>query len=247
MNVARNVYSKIIEQVFFNYFRAGDTEVTFDRQDLVAAAVELGIAPPKNLGDVIYTVRSRQLLPSSIALKAPPGTLWIITPQGKGKYAFSARIPIDHAIDDEEISVIPDCTPPLVRQFATSDEQALLSKIRYSRLIDVFTGLTCFSLQSHLRTSVPNLGQIETDEVYVGIDMKGELYVLPVQAKGIRDILASVQIEQDIEMCRHKFPKLTCKAVGVKQHIDDLVALYEYEVREDELRVLRRAYFLVSV
>ncbi len=36
-----------------------------------------------------------------------------------------------------------------------------------------FTGITCYSLQNHLRTSVPDIGQVETDELYVGVDKKG--------------------------------------------------------------------------
>ena len=53
-----------------------------------------------------------------------------------------------------------------------NDEQALLAKIRYNRLIDIFTGITCYSLQNHLRTTVPNIGQVEIDEIYIGIDKR---------------------------------------------------------------------------
>lgn len=40
-----------------------------------------------------------------------------------------------------------------------TDEQALLTRARYNRLIDVFTGLTCYSVQNHLRTTVNNTGE----------------------------------------------------------------------------------------
>lgn len=50
-----------------------------------------------------------------------------------------------------------------------SDEQALLAKVRYSRLVDIFLGIAAYSLQNHLRTSVVGIGQIEMDELYVGI------------------------------------------------------------------------------
>ncbi len=59
-----------------------------------------------------------------------------------------------------------------------------MTKLRYNRLIDIFTGVACYSLQSHLRTSVPNIGQVERDEVYIGVDRQGAHYVIPVQAKG---------------------------------------------------------------
>ena len=71
---------------------------------------------------------------------------------------------------------IPDATPGVITMYALGDEQALLAKLRYNRLIDIFTGVACYSLQSHLRTTVPNIGQVETDEIYIGIDRRGAHY-----------------------------------------------------------------------
>jgi len=67
---------------------------------------------------------------------------------------------------------VPDATPGIVAKYAFNDEQALLARLRYNRLVDIFTGVTCYSLQSHLRTTVPSMGQVETDEIYVGLDKK---------------------------------------------------------------------------
>lgn len=77
---------------------------------------------------------------------------------------------------------IPDSTPEIISAYALDDEQALLAKVRYNRLIDIFLGLTTFSLQNHLRTTVKSIGQIEIDELYVGIDKFGCHYVIPVGA-----------------------------------------------------------------
>jgi len=41
--------------------------------------------------------------------------------------------------------------------YALGDEQALLAKLRYNRLLDIFTGVVCYSLQNHLRTNVPGM------------------------------------------------------------------------------------------
>jgi hypothetical protein len=54
--------------------------------------------------------------------------------------------------------------------YALNDEQALLAKLRYNGLVDIFVGIACYSLQSHLRTTVSGLGQVEIDEIYIGID-----------------------------------------------------------------------------
>jgi hypothetical protein len=89
--------------------------------------------------------------------------------------------------------------------------------------------VVCFSLQSHLRTQVQGLGQAETDEIYVGVDRRGVHHVFPVQAKGGRDKLSIVQIEQDFAVCAAKFPSLTCRAIAAQFMADDLIALFEFE------------------
>ena len=67
---------------------------------------------------------------------------------------------------------IPDSTPGVIAKYVLSDEQALLARVRYNRLVDIFTGITCYSLQNHLRTTVRSIGQVEIDEIYVGIDKR---------------------------------------------------------------------------
>ena len=58
-------------------------------------------------------------------------------------------------------------------------------------LIDVFLGITAYSPQSCLRTKIANYRQI--DELYVGLDARGAQYVIPVQAKGGKDVLGVIQ------------------------------------------------------
>jgi hypothetical protein len=124
---------------------------------------------------------------------------------------------------------IPDATPGIIAKYALSDEQALLAKLRYNRLIDIFTGVTCYSLQNHLRTQIPHLGQVETDEIYIGVDQRGAHYVFPVQAKGGRDALGITQIEQDFALCASKFPLLICRPIAAQFMRDDLIALFVFE------------------
>lgn len=65
--------------------------------------------------------------------------------------------------------------------------------------------MTCYSLQIHLRTAIPEMGQVETDEIYLGRDKKTAHYVFPVQAKGGKDKLNIVQIEQDFAVALSVF------------------------------------------
>ncbi len=229
----QNRYSQIIERIFFNCYSEGAHEVQFERSDIERVAEELGIQLPKNLGDIIYSFRYRAVLPESVRTKAPEGKIWIIRPAGRAIYRFVAIA--DRPLVPQEMLAqikVPDATPGIVARYSLNDEQALLAKVRYNRLIDVFTGVTCYSLQNHLRTTVTELGQVETDEIYVGVDRRGAQYVFPVQAKGGTDKLNIVQIEQDFAVCTQKFPDLICRAIAAQFMLDDVIALFSFELGE---------------
>jgi len=48
----QNIYSQIIEKVFFKHFKTRISEVPFRRSDIEEAARELKVRLPKNLGDI---------------------------------------------------------------------------------------------------------------------------------------------------------------------------------------------------
>ena len=244
----KNRYSQIIEAIFSKYFQKGSKEIQFERLDIITAAKKLRIRLPKNLGDVLYSFRYRTPLPKSILEKAPKGLQWIIRPAGRARYKFV--LATESAIVPSKIlaeTKIPDATPGVIGKYKLNDEQALLAKLRYNRLIDIFTGLTCYSLQNHLRTTVPNMGQVETDEIYIGIDKRGAHYVIPVQAKGGADKIGIVQIEQDLAVCESKFPGLICRSIAAQFMEEDIIALFECERTEEGIRVsVEKHYRLVD-
>jgi len=239
-----NRYFRIIEEIFLSHFRQGTEQFTFSRDEIMQVAKKLGIKLPKNLGDVIYSFRYRVQLPHSVREKAPPGKVWIIQPAGQAKYRFVATTvsTISPSINLAETKV-PDATPGIIAMYALSDEQALLAKLRYNRLLDIFTGVACYSLQNHLRTSVKGVGQLETDEVYIGVDKRGAHYVFPVQAKGHKDKISVVQIEQDIAMCAAKFPHLICRPVAAQFMSEDLIALFEFEKGHSGITVCSEKHY----
>lgn len=245
---AKTRYSQIIERVFFNYYTEGAREIQFERRDIEHVAAELGIELPKNLGDVVYSFRYRAALPESIRAKAPEGEVWIIRSGGRALYKF-VSIPNRPLVPNSLLAQtkIPDATPGIVVRYSLNDEQALLAKVRYNRLIDIFSGITCYSLQNHLRTTVIEMGQVETDEIYVGIDRHGVQYVFPVQAKGGTDKLSIVQIEQDFAVCVEKFPDLVCRAIAAQFMENDTIALFGFENSNDGVSLVdEKHYRLVS-
>ncbi|HEX8522123.1 MAG TPA: hypothetical protein VF669_07695 [Tepidisphaeraceae bacterium] len=242
-----NRYVAIIEAIFKRHYQTGDSEVSFDRSEIVEVARKLRVALPKNLGDLIYSFRYRATLPDSITSKAPVGKSWLIRSAGRSKYKFVATV-VTSIIPNASMTEtkVPDATPGLIEMYALTDEQALLAKLRYNRLIDVFMGITCYSLQSHLRTTT-ELAQVETDEIYVGVDRRGAHYVIPVQAKGGNDKLSVVQIEQDLAVCSKKFPTMICRPVAAQFMAPNLIALFAFEEGDQGVGIsVERHYRLVA-
>jgi len=245
--MARNnsaAYDQIIEKIFFDHFSSGQTEFEFIRKEIVEAKELLAPTLDLNPGDVPYTYRYRRSLPTRILETQPEGLEWVIEGAGRSRYRFklvkATRIePSEHLVAID----IPDATPEIIRAYALDDEQALLAILRYNRLIDTFLSLTTYSLQNHLRTTVKGIGQIEIDELYIGLDKHGCHYVIPVQAKGGKDQIGVVQTTQDIRFAEEKFPGMRCRAVSAQFMQDRVVALFELTLQDNEVKVLEERHY----
>lgn len=237
-------YDRILEQVFFDHYKEGSTEFIFTRQEIVASkdkhAPELDLNP----GDVPYSYRYRRDLPTRIRATQPADLEWIIEGAGRSRYRFRLAKVTRIAPNPALVTIgIPDATPEIIRKYALDDEQALLAVLRYNRLIDTFLGLTTFSLQSHLRTSVKDIGQIEIDELYVGLDKHGCHYVIPVQAKGGKDKIGAVQTAQDLAFAAQRFPGLRCRAVAAQFMANGVIALFEITVDDDGVKIVEERHY----
>lgn len=245
---ANNSYRDLIARVFADRYEAGCERIAFARDDIIAAAETLGIPRPKNVGDVIYAIRYRIPMPKNILQAQPIGKEWIIVGAGRAKYRFEL-VPLNRIRPNLELTTIAiaDATPEIIRAYPLDDEQALLAIVRYNRLIDTFLGLTTFSLQNHLRTSVKNIGQIEIDELYLGMDRYGCHFVIPVQAKGGKDQISVVQTKQDLAWCGERYPELRARAISAQFLEDDRVAMFELGVENEQIKVVdEKHYRLVS-
>lgn len=239
-----NRYQAIITRVFADHYTPTAVEFEFTRDEFVDIAKSLEITLPKNVGDVIYSFRYRYELPAVITDTASPGREWIIEGAGRARYRFK-QVRLNRILPREELLTIkiPDATPEIIGKYALTDEQALLAKVRYNRLVDVFLGITAFSLQNHLRTTVADVGQIEIDEIYVGINRHGRQFVVPVQAKGGNDKHGVVQTQQDIVCCAQKFPGLTCRAVSAQFMSENRIAMFELTVQDGDIKVVDEKHY----
>jgi hypothetical protein len=230
-----NRYQAILVKIFSNHGGKDKKDFLFERDEIRAVANQLEIQLPKNIGDVLYSQRYRAEWPEAIKATIPKGHDWIILPAGKSLYRFKLIRGSSRVIPrlDAAVIKVPDATPEIIAGYAQSDEQAVLARVRYNRLIDVFLGITAYSLQNHFRTSVKDMGQIEIDELYVGVNREGQQFIVPVQAKGGSDQLSIIQAIQDIACCREKFPQLTCRPVSAQFMADGVIAMFELSEEKD--------------
>ena len=197
------------------------------------------------MGDgALYSYRYRQKLPKDILSTEPDGKEWVILGRGISLYEF--RLVSKSNISPNPslvVTKIPEATPEIIKRYAFSDEQALLARVRYNRLVDTFFGITTYSLQNHLRTTVEAIGQIEIDEIYVGVDRDGRHFVIPAQAKVGNDKIGYAQLFQDLAYCKEKYPNLVCRALAAKFMAGSKIALFELTIDDDTVRIVQEKHY----
>ncbi len=230
-----NRYQSILSRIFFNHFAEGVEQFDFAREEIEQVGAILEVKLPKNLGDVVYSQRYRAEWPQEIKATIPAGKDWIIVPAGRSRYRFKLIRGSSKIVPRLNAAVIkvPDSTPEIIAKYAQSQEQGVLARVRYNRLVDIFLGITAYSLQNHYRTTVREMGQIEIDELYVGVNREGQQFIVPVQAKGGSDQLSIVQGLQDIACCKQKFPTLVCRPISTQFMPDGVIVMFELREEED--------------
>lgn len=252
------VYVPVILKLFRDRWRPGASTVVFSLDD-VRTAVEAVRAvsehpdriSSRNPADVVYRMRSRTKLPPEILEKG----FHILRAVGRGRYQFEKATSGIIETPVNELTPAIDQTPMPVRRLlpetmAEMDEQALLSVVGYCNLLDHFTGMKIYRLRSHVRKSVPGVGQAELDAIDVGIAAGDDEIpvVFPIEAKAVSDELNRVQIFNMIQYAAHYYPGLTVRPLALKVDYQSAVHLIEFNVatRPGELRIVRSASYAIN-
>lgn len=252
------VYVPVILKLFQDRWRPGAATVVFSLDD-VRTAVEAVRAvsdnpdaiSSRNPADVIYRMRSRTKLPDEILAKG----FHILRAIGRGRYQFEKASSGILEVPVGELVTAIDQTPMPVRRLlpetmAEMDEQALLSVVGYCQLLDHFTGMKIYRLRSHVRKSVPGIGQAELDAIDVGIASGDDdvPVVFPIEAKAVSDELNRVQIFNMIQYAAHYFPGLKVRPLAIKVDYQSAVHVLEFNVaaRPGDLRIIRFTSYKIN-
>ncbi|WP_204115957.1 hypothetical protein [Shimia biformata] len=171
-------YEALISVLFSTLYHPDQTALSFTREDLVAAANNLGVSPPSNIGDVLYAYRHRAPLPAWIQATATEGKAWSIEPAGRGQYVMAQSAPLwIEAPDDIEMSWLEDPTPGTAREFGLEGTALLEAILRSGDVLSDFLQLDMYHLQSQVRTHIASFGQVEIGMSFVGADTETSVAV----------------------------------------------------------------------
>jgi hypothetical protein len=104
--------------------------------------------------------------------------------------------------------------------------------------------LTTYHLQGHFRTTVVDTGQIEIDDLYIGVDVDGRGYILPVEAKiaSPKEQLGVFQVTQMVKFAQQQFSNLTVRPIGLKLMADDTFMFLEFTPETDPNLIATERY-----
>ena len=104
--------------------------------------------------------------------------------------------------------------------------------------------MTAYSLQNQVCTTIPEIGQIETGEIYVGVRKTPDKFVISVHVMGGTEQLQAVQLQHDRAFCGHQFPNLICRLIAVQfKRTDKVIVMFEVVVQNDEIKVVEERHF----
>jgi hypothetical protein len=154
---------------------------------------------------------------------------------GRGRYALEVGGEAVVRVPEHEILDHNDQTPLPVRRLlpeslAELDEQGLLTIVGYCKLLDHFTGLTVYRLRSHVRKSVPGVGQAELDEIDVGVALRDDdvPVVFPLEAKAADEVINRVQVATAVAYCQTYFPGHEIRPIVIKLTYDGVLHFMEF-------------------
>lgn len=245
------VYTPVLLAIFRRKFVAGMERIPFTLEEVRVELVALGIQA-RNAPDVIYRMKSRTALPEEIQLAG----FKILEITSRGTYALvrGDSTLIAYPAEPDAVLEIEDRTPLAVQrllyaEFGNIDEQGLLSVLRYNNAFATFLGVPVYHLKSHVRKSVPGVGQAEVDDVHVAVESpqgeQGPLTIVPVEAKAKDDPVNRAQIAMQVRYAQHAFPGHPIRPLTVKLFDTGVVLFMEFNVTTspNELTILRHAHF----
>lgn len=247
------VYVPILLDIFHRKYQEGDFVVRFTLDEVRESAMRLGIISDlRNAPDLVYRMKSRTKLPPEISDKG----FRILKTVERGVYQLEQAISTIVELPEGEIICIEDKTPIPVRRLLNEDlsgidEQGLLTIVNYCDLLSLFTGLKIYRLKSHARKSVSKIGQVEVDEIDVGVTYSAlDLPIIfPIEAKAAPDPLNWAQIANQVNFANEHFSNFIVRPIGIKVDWKSIIYIIEFtpETEAKNLQIVSSVRYRLSL
>jgi hypothetical protein len=131
------------------------------------------------------------------------------------------------------------------------DEQGLLTIVNYCDLLSLFTGLKIYRLKSHARKSVSKIGQVEVDEIDVGVTYSSLNLpiIFPIEAKAAPDPLNWAQIANQVNFANQQFSGFIVRPIGIKVDWNSIIYIIEFtpEIEAKNLRIVNSVRYRLTL
>jgi hypothetical protein len=247
------VYVPILLDIFHRKYKEGDFVVRFTLDEVRESAMRLGvISDLRNAPDLVYRMKSRTKLPSEISDKG----FRILKTVERGIYQLERAESTIIELPEGAIFCIEDKTPVPVRRLLNEDlsridEQGLLTIVNYCDLLSLFTGLKIYRLKSHARKSVSKIGQVEVDEIDVGVTYSSLNLpiIFPIEAKAAPDPLNWAQIANQVNFANQQFSGFIVRPIGIKVDWNSIIYIIEFtpEIEAKNLRIVNSVRYRLTL
>jgi hypothetical protein len=133
--------------------------------------------------------------------------------------------------------IVLNALPCFLDKFISNERQFLLSQLRCSRLLDIFSGVICFPIYSVA-------GQ--ADEMYIGMQQDGKYHIFLVQvATGDRSLRVS-DVRKCFDRYAAEFSSAVVRSIIVQAVAVNVIALIEFRVETTVEFIGEKHYQLIQ-
>ena len=233
-----------VDYLMKNNFINSLTPISFERTDILEiCAKEFGKAP-KNLGDIIYSLRYRLDYLSTYDYLLEKDYTWTLLSTGIGKYELSPlkklRIP---SLESEDIIYIKDNTPKHIHELRPLNDQSLLMKIIQNDILNEFLQDDLVFLQAHHKVNLQNWGQAEIDGILAS-NYSPHLYL--VEVKGYTEVIAWPQMIQLKMYAQQNHSDTPFTPLFIQSHKDWSFSVVQFDYTNSFPRVKKFKRFMFT-
>lgn len=122
-------------------------------------------------------------------------------------------------------------------KFISNERQFLLSQLRYSRLLDIFSGAICFPIYSVAE---------QADEIYIAMQQDSKYHTFLIQAAtGDRPLYVS-DLKECFDRFATEFSSALVRSIVVQSVAINVIALIEFQVGTTVEFVAEKHYRLIQ-